>query len=172
MQPTGKRVRECEERGFSLELNSPQNFSPKHILQNPDPFKYASQKLKQQPPKSFEERLRLYNIKRDEIFNESLSICSDVKPTVTFKIYGVRQRFKARKTYLKNMSSTQFDKCEDTRRFATVYICDSPINGLLDSGANITCLGNNAMNFIKENSLTVISFHASVRTANGSPAAI
>lgn len=123
------------------------------------------------PLKSFDERQRLYDIKREEIFGEKFptSNCtkySETKP-VTFKIYGVRQRFKLRKHFLRNISSTKLDKSSDTRKFATVTILNETINGLLDSGANITCLGEGGLDFIKRSGHSIIPFHASVNTANG-----
>lgn len=172
MQSSGKRVGECEVRGFTLPLSPPETNSTVTVLKNPIPPKACPKTFLSIPSKSFEERLQNYNMKRDEIFNESLSMKSEPKPKVTYKIYGVRQRFKVRRTYLRNISSSKFDNQQDTRRFASVLICDSPIDGLLDSGANITCFGKNGLEFLKENGLTLIPFHASVKTVNGSPAPI
>lgn len=39
---------------------------------------------------------------------------------------------------------------------------------MLDSGANITCLGNNGLDFLNKTGLRLIPFHASVQAANGS----
>lgn len=86
----------------------------------------------------------------------------------SYKIYGVRQRFKLRKSFLKNISSTKFDRKQDTRRFAVVSIADEDIEGLLDSGANITCLGKGGLEFLNSIGSTIIPFHTSVSTANGS----
>lgn len=106
-------------------------------------------------------------MKRDEIFGIEALRHSNFKP-VTYKIYGVRQRFKVRKEFLKNISTTKFDRQPDTRKFATVTVFDEAIDGLLDSGANITCLGRGACEFLNKVGKTVIPFHASVNTANGS----
>lgn len=146
-------------------MSSSDPLRPK-ILKNPGPLNNTTLIKPKLPIKTLQERQEIYDRKRAEIFNYS-----PVKPPA-FKINGVRQRFKRKKAFIKNISCTKFDQFEDTRRYATVSICNEPITGLLDCGANITCLGRESLEFIKRIKVKIIPFSSTVKTANGAPVPI
>lgn len=161
MSQAGKRSGEWETDQLSLRINSQdQNFSK--ILRNPNSFSENNKYKFLKHLKSLEERQLNYDIKRAEIFNYPL-----VK-IPTFKINGVRQRFRRKKIIKRNISSTTFDLFEDTRKYATVSICNEQITGLLDCGANITCLGKNSLEFVNKINVKLLPFSSCVKTANGS----
>ena len=55
----------------------------------------------------------------------------------------------------------------DERPYATVRIGKFEINGLLDSGANVSCLGNNASELLKKLNLSLKPIKSTVYTADG-----
>lgn len=169
MPEDGKPSRERELNRSSSFISNTSDIVPKTILKNSNPVDVSTHVVHKMTIIPIEERERNYELKRAEIFNTSIS--KTVKP-VTFKINGVRQRFKTKKTFLKNISSSKFDKCHDTRKYATVSIFDQEITGLLDCGANITCLGKNSIEFLLNAGIKIIPFKASVKTASGDPVPI
>lgn len=56
----------------------------------------------------------------------------------------------------------------DKRPFANILISNENFFGLLDSGAGISALGRNCLNFIERNNITLQPFRASISTADGS----
>lgn len=60
----------------------------------------------------------------------------------------------------------------DPRPHAIVEIGDTKLRGLLDSGASISCLGKDALEFIKKNSLKMKSIVSEVKTADGASQSI
>lgn len=59
------------------------------------------------------------------------------------------------------------DVTGDNRPHAKVKILGREIVGLLDSGANLTVLGHNSENFIKQLKLPLIPFISNIKTADG-----
>lgn len=60
------------------------------------------------------------------------------------------------------------DQSGDNRPHAKVSILGHEIVGLLDSGANLTVLGHNSLQFIKKLKLTTIPIISNIKTADGS----
>ena len=55
----------------------------------------------------------------------------------------------------------------DSRPFQVVDICGKSLEGLLDSGASISCLGNNGIEFLKELNVKFKKLSSEVKCANG-----
>lgn len=58
---------------------------------------------------------------------------------------------------------------EDSRFYIKIKINDSEVEGLLDSGATVTYLGERCMNFVQKSGLPVLKFMSYIKTADGSP---
>lgn len=109
------------------------------------------------------ERQLAYYQKRNEIFNN---------PNYNFSknlrnIPKIRYKSKLKKTLYKAIDSTMLQDSEDDRVFLSVKIGNEFVNGLVDSGANITCLGNDSLDFIKRNNFEIIPLNATLKTAGG-----
>ena len=139
----------------------------------------VNKKLKEIIP--VEIRLANYEKKRAEIFNseipgnDALTKINKVpipKNKCSKNIYGVRQRVKTRRSMYKTIASTTLEKHSDSRKYATIKICGIVVEGLLDSGATISCLGKGALKFLEENKLDFKRFDSEVKTANGAAAKI
>lgn len=87
--------------------------------------------------------------------------------TLPIKILKCRIRFKKRKEIRKLLESTILSGPDD-RPFVKVDIFDKNIVGLLDSGANVSVLGKNCLEFIKDFNVPFRQMKSSVGTANGS----
>lgn len=121
------------------------------------------------------EKEQNYNIKRKEIFNELDSemltenndtrVSNPDKKNISRK--GVRQRFYMRKTIAKKIAAATLDSISDTRKFASVKIFDIQVDGLLDSGATVSCLGKGALEFLSKHGLEFSKFSSDIKTANG-----
>lgn len=85
---------------------------------------------------------------------------------------GVRQRFKLRNEVRKRIASTTLDSVNDTRKFVSIKINGFPLDGLLDSGASITCLGKGGLQFLTENGINFTKYPSKVKTANNSTSEI
>lgn len=84
------------------------------------------------------------------------------------KIVKCRKRFKTRKFYRGLIESSSLCGQTDERPFANILISNENFFGLLDSGAGISALGRNCLNFIERNNITLQPFRASISTADGS----
>lgn len=120
---------------------------------------------------SLHDRKLLYGRKRQEIFSQP-DINSVISVAPPDSIRGVRQRYKEWRKLEKCVAETTFDTPCDTRKYANVEIEGKMIEGLLDSGASITCLGKGGLHFIDSIKSKIKSIHSEVKTANGSPASI
>lgn len=103
--------------------------------------------------KSFHEKLNHYYQVRDKIFNSSI-------PKVRVKAKSKKQIFKTIE------SSIIADKADD-RAYLQISIGNEKIHGLVDSGANISCLGSGSEEFLKRNNLKMLPLEAQLRTACG-----
>lgn len=112
------------------------------------------------PNLSLQERQTAYYKRRQEIFDQ-------VDPTSPNNIPKIRQKAKDKHKLYKAIETTQLDDSEDDRVFIKVKIGDEYILGLVDSGANITCLGKNCLEFLKRNGLTYTPLKADLKTAGG-----
>lgn len=103
------------------------------------------------------EKLLYYHEARDRIFQT---------PTSS-KIQKLRQTSKEKKELKKMISSSIVNEFADDRAYAKVEINGESIMGLIDTGANITCLGRNALDFLEKCQLKLISLSSDVQTADG-----
>uniref|UniRef100_T1GQ90 SUZ domain-containing protein n=1 Tax=Megaselia scalaris TaxID=36166 RepID=T1GQ90_MEGSC len=148
--------------------------SPKYRIIQKDP----SEKSQNSPTTrqlsnslSFHERKLRYEKIREQIF-AGKDIVANPTVDTPLQVRGVRQRYKDWTTTKKCISETTFDLPCDTRKFAKVEIGGKQIEGLLDSGASITCLGKDGLTFLKLIGTKIKQIQSSVKTANGSSASI
>uniref|UniRef100_T1GXX3 Peptidase A2 domain-containing protein n=1 Tax=Megaselia scalaris TaxID=36166 RepID=T1GXX3_MEGSC len=157
---------------LSLHLNSNlTDVSPIHVLQRPLESKSVVPSVpKLSNPPSLHERKVRYEQRRKEIFANVDSIAKVDLPKNS--VVGVRQRFRLWRTVSKNIAETLLDKPSDMRKYALVKINGKSIEGLLDSGASITCLGRGSHNFLESLGLSITLRKSKVKTANGTSAEI
>lgn len=145
-------------------LPESQNATPITILKREHTLPQNSQIL--HPVLPYHHRWLEYMAKRNKIFEISSVNYPKTKPKRS--TLRIRQYFKNRKTSSSYVISSIFNNLKDHRYYAKVNFLDFTEHGLLDTGANISCIGSNlAMrDFTKFN-----NFHkwkTSVKTADGS----
>lgn len=122
------------------------------------------EKLKSEAVKNLREikplhvRIKEYNEAKERIFGE-----------VSNKVRKARERFKRRKRVRKEIASATLYEGDDTRLYTKLTINGQELEGLLDSGATVSCLGKNCLSFVGKAGLDVIHFHSFIKTADGSP---
>ncbi|XP_046810030.1 uncharacterized protein LOC124420613, partial [Lucilia cuprina] len=127
------------------------------ILKNPNrsEFEFKSEpRLRELKPLHI--RIQEYNEARGRIFGR-----------VTNKIRKARERYKVRKRLRHEISSASLCEGEDSRLYTRLSIGGQEIIGLLDSGATVTCLGKNCMQFVAKAGLEVHNFSTIIKTADG-----
>lgn len=117
----------------------------------------------------YENKIKAYNEVRDTIFSEDEPTC---KIDIPKKVKIARERFAKRKEFRKAIESTCLEKQSDIRPYGSVEIFGKNIVGLIDTGANVSVLGKNAVEFLNETGTEIKSYNASVRTADGSSQSI
>ena len=111
---------------------------------------------------SYEERLKTYFEIRNRIFREH--------PSITKKSSSrIRTYYKDIKDRCRLIISSMFGKHQDWRCYATVSFLNSEEQGLLDTGANVSCIGSSLaeQDFSKHPEFKVIK--PFVKTADGRP---
>lgn len=103
------------------------------------------------------DKLLYYHQARDRIFG---------KPT-TLKVLKLRQNVKEKKQIQKHISSSIINEFADDRAYAKVEINGEHILGLIDTGANITCLGRGALEFVEKSNLKLKPLNSHLQTADG-----
>lgn len=118
------------------------------------------------PKLPYHERWALYCKKRNEMFNE-MSICTRAYKKPKRSTVRYRNFFKIRKKCRKLLVSTIISNPKDMRYYAKVSFLDFEEYGLLDTGANVSCLGSDLalQDFSKFPNLHKIKSH--VKTADG-----
>lgn len=142
-------------------LSKPKNVNSSFnkITQN----KYSNKFSK--PILTLHERQVAYYKKRDEIFNAPEQELSE--ESTNHQVPKIRLKSREKRNLFKAIDSTLLHDSEDDRVFLNVKIGEECVNGLVDSGANITCLGNGSLNFLKRNSFKLVPLNASLKTADG-----
>lgn len=155
---------------------------PVLILKNSN-IKYVPCKESDTCHPSLHDKLLFYYKRREEIFNNN-STDSDYQSAQTTsgnhskennsskepKIIQVRNKFKEKSSFHKAIESSILNDINvgsDNRTFLQVKIGHSFTIGLVDSGANITCLGKNSESFLEKCGLTYTPLNTSVKTAGG-----
>ena len=118
----------------------------------------SQNKLKKIIP--YEERLKTYNSKREEIFN-------DFKPDITPKVRKARIGYARRKFERTEIASTCLNDENDIRPYMDVKLDGLEFKGLMDSGASISCLGKNCIEKVREMGSKILNFKSSIKTADG-----
>lgn len=113
------------------------------------------------PHLTFQERQDAYYKKRQEIFG------STDPQTSQKKVPKIRQKAKEKRQFYKSIDSTTLNDTGDDRVFLEVKLGNEILTGLVDTGANVTCLGKGCLDFLKRNNLTYTPLEASVKTAGG-----
>lgn len=103
-------------------------------------------------------RIQEYKEARSRIFGE-----------VSNKVKKARERYKRRKKIRREISSASLYEGKDSRFYSKIRIEGQEIEGLLDSGATVTCLGKNCLEFIAKTGLSMQHFFSFIKTADGSP---
>lgn len=162
-KPEGRR---CELRDISsgLSKKDPDQetiFSENSVLVTDDTSEIPSTLLN-----NFYTKLLKYNDAKSRIFN-----CNEKSEKKKIRLVKCRIRYKNRKILNRNIAESSIDSNTDLRPYADVTICGNVLKGLLDSGAQISCLGRNCINFVKNNEIPYSCFPISkhVRTASGEP---
>lgn len=82
------------------------------------------------------------------------------------KVPKIRLKAKEKRKLHKSIESTLLQENDD-RVYLRVQIGEENVSGLVDSGANITCLGKGALEFLARNNLKITPMDATLRTAGG-----
>lgn len=101
-------------------------------------------------------RMKKYQEVRTRIFGET-----------SMKIQKTRQRYKRRKQTRIDIAAANIYEGSDSRIYTTIEINKIPIQGLLDSGATVSCLGTNCLDFVERAKLIIYPFNSRIRTADG-----
>ncbi|XP_061396726.1 uncharacterized protein LOC133332344 [Musca vetustissima] len=80
-----------------------------------------------------------------------------------------RERYKRRRRIRQEIASATLFEGEDNRLYTKLHINGEEIEGLLDSGASVSCLGKNCLSFVERAGLEIKHFHSFIKTADGSP---
>lgn len=129
-------------------------FQIHHYLQNSDSYRASLNNLE----KNLHKKFTYYYQIRNRIFNEN-------RPT---KVVELRRKSKEKRELQKYIESSIINEFADDRAYAKVEINGHRILGLIDSGANITCLGKGALDFLDSAKLKLTSLTVGVQTADGS----
>lgn len=84
------------------------------------------------------------------------------------KILNCRMRYQKRKRFRKIIESSALCNTFDERPFANIKILGENVRGLLDSGASVSVLGKNSLQFMERNNILLKSFKTFISTADGS----
>lgn len=88
---------------------------------------------------------------------------------VSNKVKRARERYNKRRKLRKEIASTTLYEGEDSRFYTKIHINGEEIEGLLDSGATVSCLGKGCLDLVGKIGLTPQDFFSFVKTADGSP---
>lgn len=112
---------------------------------------------------SFHERFENYYRARARIFSKNNS-----QYTKKFqRLQTFRTNCKLKKKSLKEVSEVEEIKTSDNRPYGTVFIEGKELKGLLDSGASLSVLGRNSLQFLKSIGKTFVSLNSNVSTSDG-----
>lgn len=100
--------------------------------------------------------MRRYNETREKIFGAPSK-----------KIVKTRERYKSRKLEKFRIDEARLYEGTDTRIYAQVEINSNKIDGLLDSGATVCCIGLNCLDLVEELQLAIYPYSSLISTADG-----
>ncbi|KAI8116696.1 hypothetical protein CVS40_11281 [Lucilia cuprina] len=123
-------------------------------------------KFSQDVQDNFHNRWEDYLKVRTKIFKE---VNNEDSGQISGKILKTRQRHKQLRSEHKLVESAIISgENGDIRPFAEVKIFGHKLRGLLDSGATISVLGCDSIEFLKDHNVQISDFRSEVKTASGS----
>lgn len=117
---------------------------------------------------SYHERFLNYIKVRNRIFNEELSPPISVLSPRFQRLQNFRTKSKIKKDALRAVDEIKPIRFSDYRPFSTVMLEGRPIQGLLDSGANISVLGKDSLQFLEDIGKSIVQIRSTVATSDGS----
>lgn len=165
MQCIKKPIIEDSSITYTTAQPSSTNKCPIEILKRPNPIQNLPRHINLFPLRHYHQRLSEYIRKRQEIFEIAALSYNVFKPTRS--TLRLRLYYKRRKVTSKYLISSISCNSTDKRLYAKVSFLNFEEHGLLDTGANVTCIGSDLAlhNFSKFNEFKV--FKSSVKTADG-----
>lgn len=151
---------EFDQENRSFDENRLDNASSNHFIQNPYKID-RDRKLK--PIIAFHTRLENYNKIRNRIFNATI----DKKTNRSAK--RMRKYWSGIKRKQKDIIDTIFEKENDLRPYAEVILFNEIVNGLLDTGAAISCIGGSLAGSFLDSGKFFKPIDTKVSTADGNP---
>lgn len=115
--------------------------------------------------KSLHERYLNYIKVRQRIFDQSDSENLNTKSFQKLKAYRIRSRLK--RNINKIIASIERTPT-DNRPFCKIFIENVELLGLLDSGANVSVLGKNSLEFVSKLNKKIVNLSSQVSTSDGS----
>lgn len=112
----------------------------------------------------FKNKMKSYNALRNVIFN------SEDLEKKSKKLIKVRERYALRKSYRKDIVSSIMDKDSDGRPYLEIELMGTKLNGLVDTGANVSVLGKDSLALLERLEVSATPVHKinTIKTANGS----
>lgn len=84
------------------------------------------------------------------------------------RIKKARLRYKRRKQIRREIAATSLFEGADNRFYAKINMQGVEVEGLVDSGATVTCLGKGCQELVERAGLVIHQFGSCIRTADGS----
>lgn len=164
--PVGKRKEWRPDRVQSSELETPGN--RQLIIQKNEDSKNIDSSPQFNHRLSLQERKKRYDLVRARIFGDDQRDNIEMNSTRKFrKIETMRRKIKEKKIERKAIESTIIKDIDDRRPYARVHVEGVEMTGLLDSGANVSCFGKDALQTVNELNLNIHSLDEELRTADG-----
>jgi len=149
--------------GGSKEIPSNQLVKNRNILENKTRLENRSSKLGSKIVR-YEDRLRAYNKKRAEIFQDTPVSKRLIRSTKRLNTYW--HNVKAIHKKVANTVASIQTKPNDLRPYAKVKIFEKQMLGLLDSGAQISCIGGSLAKSLHQRR-QIKSHKSTIKTADG-----
>lgn len=87
--------------------------------------------------------------------------------TPSVKIIKTRERYRKRKQIRNEIAAAKIFEGEDARIYISIEISGVAIQGMLDSGATVSCLGRNCLDLVEKANLTIYPIRSHICTADG-----
>lgn len=117
-------------------------------------------------------RMQEYNEARERIFAEEVQLERKKIVEKVTRIDKARERYRRRKALRQEIASATLYEGEDTRLYMRVKIAGEEVEGLLDSGATVTCLGKGCLELVEKIGLPIFPYRSVIMTADETPHAI
>lgn len=134
----------------------------KNANQNENSNNYINRKneVKRKKIVPYEIKLEKYLKRREEIFTDF--------PSKRYKnILKTRDRYHERKKERKEIATSILSSFTDIRPYLDVSLNKVNLKGLMDSGANVSCLGKNCFENLAKMKTKIYDFRSKIKTAGG-----